>query len=83
MTKDDIKLSRQNVTTIIKGSRMPPYPERQVQKADKLERKYGDFTQAFKIPQEYERKWDAVEINHGVMKITFKLDADEEGLEIE
>ena len=29
MTKDDIKLSRQNVTTIVKGSRMPPYPEMQ------------------------------------------------------
>lgn len=82
MTKDDIKMSRQNVTTIVKGSRMPPYPELQVQKAAKLERKYGDFTQAFKVPQEYERKWSEVSIEKGVMRITFKPDADEEGLTI-
>ena len=30
MTKDDVKLSRQNVTTIVKGSRGRPYPEMQV-----------------------------------------------------
>ena len=59
---------------------MPPSAAWQVQKADKLERKYGHFTHAFKIPQEYERKWDRVEIDRGVMKISFKPDADEEGL---
>ena len=51
-------------------------------KAEKIERKYGEFTQAFKVPQEYERKWDRVEIDKGVMKIVFKPDADEEGLAI-
>lgn len=30
MTKDDVRLSRQNVTTIVKGTRMPPYADLQV-----------------------------------------------------
>ncbi|KAL1507416.1 hypothetical protein AB1Y20_008257 [Prymnesium parvum] len=83
MTKEDIRLSRQNVTTIVKGCRMPPYPEMQVQKLVKLERKYGEFTQAFKVPQEYERKWHSVEVRNGVLKITFRPDTDEESLAIE
>ena len=38
--------------------------------------------QVFKVPQEYERKWSEVSIEKGVMKITFKPDADEEGLPV-
>jgi len=38
------------VTTIIKGGRSAPYAELQVV-VEKAERKYGEFTQTFKIPQ--------------------------------
>ena len=82
MTSDDIRLSRQNVTTIIKGGRMRPYPELLVQKVERQERMYGDFTLTFKVPQEYERKFSSVTVVHGVLKIVFKPDADEESLEI-
>ena len=83
MTGEDIKLSRQNVTTIVKGTRMKPYPELQVQKLDRQERMYGEFTHTFKVPQEYERKFSSVHVSNGVLKIVFKQDKDEEGLAIE
>ena len=82
MTSEDIKLSRQNVTTIVKGSRNRPYPELQVQNVERQERTYGDFTQTFKVPQEYERKFSTVNVTNGVLRIVFKPDADEEGLAI-
>ena len=82
MTTEDIKLSRQNVTTIVKGARRIPYAELQV-KVERSERTYGDFTQTFKVPQEYERRWASVTVVDGVLKIVFKPDTDEEGLAIQ
>ena len=55
MTSEDIRLSRQNVTTIVKGTRLRPYAELLVHKVERQERQYGDFTLTFKVPQEYER----------------------------
>ena len=49
-------------------------------RVEKAERKYGEFTQTFKIPQEYERKWSQVTVVNGVMRIVFKPDNEEEGL---
>lgn len=80
MTQEDIQLSRQNVTTIIKGSRRIPYPELNVEKVERNERTYGDFTLAFKVPQEYERKFTSVQISHGVLKLVFRRDADEDSI---
>jgi len=82
LTKHDVKLSRQNVTTIIKGGRSVPYAELQVV-VEKAERKYGEFTQTFKIPQEYERKWSKCVVSNGVLKLVFKPDNDEEGLQVD
>ena len=80
MTKEDIKLSRQNVTTIVKGSRSRPYPELQVQKIERSECTYGDFTLTFAIPQEYERRWSSMTLVNGVLRLVFTPDADEDGL---
>ena len=82
LTKKDLQLSRQNITTIVKGFRSTPYHELQT-KVEKCERKYGDFTQAFKIPQEYERKWSKCVVANGVLKLVFKPDNDEEGLQVD
>ena len=82
MTSEDIRLSRQNVTTIVKGTRLRPYPELLVQKVERQERQYGDFTQTFKVPQEYERKLDSITVVNGVLKIFFKPDQDEESMAI-
>ena len=82
LTKKDLQLSRQNITTIVKGFRSTPYHELQ-SKVEKCERKYGDFTQAFKIPQEYERKWHSMTLENGVLRLVFKPDADEEQLVLE
>ena len=80
MTKEDIKLSRQNVTTIVKGMRGRPYTELNVNKIERSERMYGDFTLTFAIPQEYERKWASMTLHNGVLRLVFKPDADEDGL---
>ena len=70
------------MTTIIKGGRSAPYAELQVV-VEKAERKYGEFTQTFKIPQEYERKWSKCIVSNGVLKLVFKPDNDEEGLQVQ
>ena len=80
MTKENIKLSRQNVTTIVKGARGRPYPELQVQKIERSERTYGEFTLTFEIPQEYERRWKSMTLEKGVLRLTFTPDADEDSL---
>ena len=79
MAKEDIKLSRQNVTTIVKGARSRPYPELQVHKIERSERTYGDFTLTFAIPQEYERRWSSMSLDNGVLRLIFTPDADEDG----
>lgn len=55
MSKEDILLYRQNIITVVKGTKKKPYSE--YKKLEKNERKYGDFTLSFKIPEIYERKW--------------------------
>jgi HSP20 family molecular chaperone IbpA len=81
LSAKDITLARQNVITIIKGSRSVPYQESQA-KIEKQERKYGDFTSTFTIPQKFERRWDSCTVDNGVLMIRFKgdLDDDEESL---
>ena len=82
MTAESIQLARQNVTTIVKGMRNQPYPELQVQKVERQERMYGDFTQTFTVPQEYERRWHSVVVDNGVLKIVWLPDADEEAIHL-
>ena len=40
----------------------------------KLERKYGEFTMTFKIPDTYERKWSDYNVIDGVLKIRYPKD---------
>ena len=65
---------------IVKGHRDRPYPELQVQKIERSERTYGDFTLTFAIPQEYERKWHSMNLHNGVLRLVFTPDADEDGI---
>ena len=52
-----------NVTTIVKGTRKKREGEIDFEETsyEKNERKFGDFTITFKIPEEYERKWSSYE----------------------
>jgi len=75
LSAKDISLARQNVITIIKGSRSVPYLDTQT--VDKQERKYGDFTMTFNIPHDYERKWDSCHVENGVLCIKFRRDTDD------
>ena len=80
-----------------------------VTQVERAERRYGDFTQTFRIPQarpsrrtphcmpqrrgvhvgariplqEYERKWKHCSVTHGVLKMTFTQDTDEEGVPLD
>lgn len=49
----------------MKGIRKCPFPE--VEKLEKNERKYGEFTLTFKIPEIYERKWSHFSVKDGVV----------------
>ena len=79
MTREQIKLSRQNVVTIVKGTREPDHSEKQIATAvTRQERKTGDFTMTFRIPEEYQRKWDSATVENGVLCIRYLKDTDEE-----
>lgn len=75
MSKEDIVLYRQNIITVVKGTKKKPYSE--YKKLEKNERKYGDFTLSFKIPEIYERKWKTYDVEHGVLVIMYEKDVDD------
>ena len=71
MTREQVKLSRQNVVTIVKGSREPEFTQREMATSvARQERKHGDFTMTFRIPEEFQRKWDTCTVDNGVLCIT-------------
>ena len=75
---EDIVIYRQNIMTIVKGSKRNPYTdEYEIKKMVKQERKYGDFTLTFKIPEQYERKWKSQTLENGVMIIIYEKDVEE------
>ena len=76
MYKSDIQITRRNVITIIKGKRkrLQEFTEDCFQKN---ERKFGEFTLNFKIPDEYERKWFLFEVNNGTLCLKYKRDTDD------
>ena len=55
MTRDQVKLSRQNVVTIVKGTRESGLSDREIATSvTRQERKAGEFTMTFRIPEEYQ-----------------------------
>ena len=79
LTESDIVIIRENVVTVVQGRRKSPYiVESEGLTVVKQERKYGDFTMNFRIPDRYERRWCDYEIKDGVMKIVYKRDQDED-----
>lgn len=76
VTIDEIELYRQNVVTIVRGYR------RKIVTDDheyfvRNERKFGDFEMRFKIPPEYERKWNYIGMENGVLRIQYEKDQDD------
>lgn len=76
LSAKDITLARQNVVTIIKGHRQMPYSNQHVT-VEKQERKYGDFTMTYQVPQNFERRWESCHVENGVLKIQFRPDQDD------
>ncbi|CAD8098459.1 unnamed protein product [Paramecium sonneborni] len=77
INEEDIEMYRQNVVTIVKGNRKKPYQEEQSDHIKKQERKYGEFTLSFRIPENFERKWKHFGIENGVLKIVYEKDKDD------
>ncbi|CAD8070763.1 unnamed protein product [Paramecium primaurelia] len=77
ISEEDIEMYRQNVVTIVKGNRKKPYQEEQSDHIKKQERKYGEFTLSFRIPENFERKWKHFGIENGVLKIVYEKDKDD------
>ncbi|CAD8086757.1 unnamed protein product [Paramecium sonneborni] len=77
ISEDDIEMYRQNVVTIVKGNRQKPYQEEQSDHIKKQERKYGEFTLSFRIPENFERKWKYFGIENGVLKIVYEKDKED------
>lgn len=79
MEREEVTVSRNNVTTIVKGKRNKNQIETSyaIRDYEKNERKFGDFTLTFKIPEEYERKWESIELLDGVLCVKYKKDSDE------
>jgi len=79
MTRDQVKLSRQNVVTIVKGTRESGLSDREIATSvTRQERKAGEFTMTFRIPEEYQRRWESADMENGVLRIRYLKDEEEE-----
>ena len=78
MKKEDVNVYRQNVVTLIEGKRKKTLFDQGLadKNYEKNERKFGDFALSFKIPDEYERKWNYYEVEEGILCIKYKRDSD-------
>jgi HSP20 family molecular chaperone IbpA len=76
MVKDDISIYRQNVVTLVEGTRGKSSFDNCAadRNYEKQERKFGDFSLNFKIPEEYERKWYFFECDNGILCIKYHKD---------
>ncbi|CAK70642.1 unnamed protein product (macronuclear) [Paramecium tetraurelia] len=75
LTNDDVDIQRQNVVTLVKGNKQRPYINQG--QLEKSERKYGEFTLTFKIPDIYERQWSHFGVEKGVITIKYDKDKDD------
>ncbi len=62
---------------MVKGNRKRPYTDLIAEQIERQERKYGEFTLSFKIPENFERKWSFFGVENGVLKIVYDKDKDD------
>jgi len=67
------------VITVVKGSKKPPYDSSYIKKLERNERKYGDFTLSYRIPEIFERKWSDFKVENGVLMVVYDKDVDDIG----
>ena len=59
--------------------REPEFTERELATTvARQERKHGDFTMTFRIPEEYQRKWHSCTVEDGVLCIRYEKDSEED-----
>ncbi|CAG9310777.1 unnamed protein product [Blepharisma stoltei] len=76
LSKEDITIKRHNLTTFINGMKKRQ-EEGDSARIVQSQRKFGNFEIPFKIPEEYNRRWDSYEIKDGILTITYKKDVDD------
>ena len=79
MYKKDITVYRRNVVTVVKGVRKRCHYDHGIEDTafQKNERKFGEFTLNFKIPDEFERKWSFFEVSNGILYLKYNKDQDD------
>jgi len=81
LRSSDISLERKNNTTLIRGRRPPHFEEGKCEKegckAEKQERKYGDFSVTVSVPMAYQNRWSSCVLKDGVLTIEYASDTDE------
>lgn len=85
MTKEEITIYRRNVVTVVKGTRLKTFLSFDPEDScfQKAERKFGEFTLSFKIPNEFERKWSTFEVEDGVLTLVYKKDKDDSEIDLD
>ena len=74
MTRDQVKLSRQNVVTIVKGTRESGLSDREIATSvTRQERKAGEFTMTFRIPEEYQVRLPLIASDCLWLPLTFRI----------
>lgn len=69
---EDVTLSRVETVTMLAGRRRCHEDKKAVW--SQRERVKGDFIVSFSVPQEYEKRWSTVQLQHGVLTLQYPKD---------
>ena len=75
----DLRVWRSGTTTHLAGARSVPYLAAGVDVL-RAERRYGPFRVAVEVPEAYHSRWDSCGVRHGVLRVKWRRDVDEEDL---
>ena len=76
----DLTLSRSGAHTHIRGGRAPPYGDGATELRG--ERLYGRFHLVVRVPDEYEKRWRAGDIENGVLRLSYRADEERDDGEL-
>ena len=78
---DGLRLSRSGTHTHVLAGRTTPYSDgAEVVRAG---RRYGSFQLLLRVPDAYQCRWSACNVQNGVLRIRYPRDDDEEDVEVE
>lgn len=72
LSAKDLTISRSGAHTRVKGGRSPPYGDGAVELRG--ERLYGSFDLIVRVPEQYEKRWQAGSLEDGVLRLSYRID---------